>query len=221
MQAELPKQYLPLQGRPVLLHTLERLCRYPRLRGVIVGIAEGDAHWVRVSAEAGRLRNFLGSYHGGETRARTVLNGLRALAEHSRSGDWILVHDAVRPCLREKDLDRLIEAVGGGMDGGVLAVPVSDTVKRADTQDRILETVERAGLWRALTPQMFRREQLTAALEKVLNEGGDVTDESMAVERLGGRPRIVVGHPDNIKITYPNDLAQADLFLTLQAEGRS
>lgn len=221
MHAALPKQYLVLQGRPVLLHTLERLCTYPRIRGVMLGISAQDEHWPKFSGEAARSTNFLGTFRGGDTRARTVMNGLRALTEHTRPRDWILVHDAVRPCLRHEDLDRLIDTVGDYADGGILAVPVSDTVKRADAQGRVLETVARAGLWRAMTPQMFRRERLAAALEEALKEGMDVTDEAMAVERLGGRPRVVTGYPDNIKITYPNDLALADLFLTLQTESRS
>lgn len=221
MHAALPKQYLILQGRPVLLHSLERLCAYPRIRGVMLGVSEHDDHWPKLAGDAAQMSNFLGSFRGGDTRAHTVANGIRALDEHARPEDWILVHDAVRPCLRHEDLDRLIDSVGDYADGGLLAVPVADTVKRADAQDRVLETVARSGLWRAMTPQMFRREQLSAALDAALKEGVEVTDEAMAIERLGGRPRVVTGHPDNIKITYPNDLALADLFLSLQAESRA
>lgn len=221
MQAALPKQYLALLGRPIILHTLERLCTYPRLRGVRVGIAARDRHWPALANDTGRLPNFLGSFTGGETRAATVLNGLYEFAAHAKPRDWILVHDAVRPCLRHRDLDRLLDTVGDYPDGGLLALPMSDTVKRTDDQGRVLQTVARADLWRALTPQMFRLDMLTSALERVLKQGSAVTDEAMAVEQFGARPRVVAGSADNIKITLPDDLALAGLLLKRQQEQRA
>jgi len=219
MQAAVPKQYLPLRGRPVILHTLERLCHYPRLSGVLVGISAGDRHWAGCAPEAGRLPAFLGTYPGGETRAHTVLNGLQALAARAHDGDWVLVHDAVRPCVRLADIAALVDAVTeGGEEGGLLALPVADTVKRADSAGHVRETVSREGLWRALTPQMFRLGALRAALEKAPATGSEITDEAAAIEAAGGLPKLVAGHPDNVKITLPGDLALAELFLKQQEQ---
>lgn len=221
MQAALPKQYLALLGRPVILHTLERLCTYPRLHGVLVGIAAPDRYWSALASDAKRLPKFLGTFAGGETRAATVLNGLYEFATHAKPRDWILVHDAVRPCLRHRDLDRLINTIGDYPDGGLLALPLSDTVKRTDDQGRVLQTVARAGLWRALTPQMFRLDMLTSALERALKQGRTITDEAMAVEQFGAKPRVVAGSTDNIKVTLPDDLALAGLLLKRQEEQRA
>ncbi len=215
---ERPKQYLPLAGRPVILHTLERLCSHPRVRGVLAGISPQDRHWPALIDEGPRPPKLLGSYQGGKTRAETVLNGLRALAAHAGAGDWVLVHDAVRPCVRHDDLDKLIEAVSDYPDGGLLALPISDTLKRADDEGRVLETVTRTGMWRAMTPQMFKLDTLKLALEQALKDKLEITDEAMAIERMGGRPRVVAGHPDNIKITLPADLALAELYLKQQQE---
>ncbi len=215
MGAAIPKQYLPLAGRALILHTLERLCRYERLSGVIVGIAPGDPHWEASCApQCARWPRFLGTYPGGETRARTVLNGLRALERHARPEDWVLVHDAARPCVRHGDMDRLTQAVlSGGVDGGLLALPVTDTVKRADAQQHVLETVARERLWRALTPQMFRLAPLAQALEAALAAGREITDESSAMEAAGARILLVEGSADNIKITLPQDLRLAERCL--------
>ncbi len=216
MGTALPKQYLLLRGRLVILHTLERLCHYPRLSGVMVGISSGDRHWQAHETEAERLPKFLGTYPGGATRAHTVLNGLKALTAHAREADWVLVHDAVRPCVRLADIDALVNVIETNGDGGLLALPVADTVKRADEAGCVRETVSREGLWRALTPQMFRIGALRKALERALAQGDEITDEAAAIEMAGGHPRLVAGHPDNIKITLPGDLALAELFLKQQ-----
>ena len=216
MQAPLPKQYLPLLGRPVILHTLERLCTHPRVRGVMVGISDQDRHWQALIPMLANLSKFLGKYSGGETRAHTVLNGLKALSKHAKSEDWVLVHDAVRPCVRHADIDKLIIAVNDGQEGGLLALPVSDTVKRVDNEGRVIETVDRAGLWRAATPQMFRIGALASALESALKQGSEITDEASAIEAAGGHPRVVACHADNIKVTLPEDLALAELYLKQQ-----
>ncbi|MBI3574930.1 MAG: 2-C-methyl-D-erythritol 4-phosphate cytidylyltransferase, partial [Gammaproteobacteria bacterium] len=129
---------------------------------------------------------------------------------------WVLVHDAVRPCVRLSDIDALVSAVESGEDGGLLALPVADTVKRADEAGCVAETVSRAGLWRALTPQMFRIGALRMALEKSLSHSSEITDEAAAIEAAGGHPKLVTGHADNIKITLPGDLALAELFLKQQ-----
>jgi 2-C-methyl-D-erythritol 4-phosphate cytidylyltransferase len=197
----------------MLLHTLERLGRYPRLRGLVIGIAEDDAYWPTLATE---IPNLLATYVGGAERAQTVLNGLRALETYAAPDDWVLVHDAARPCVRHADIDGLLAAVAGHADGGLLALPLSDTVKRADHNGCIEETVPRAGLWRALTPQVFRLAALRAALESAMRAGVEITDEASAMEYSGARPRLVHGHADNIKITVPEDLALAELFLREQ-----
>ncbi len=213
MRADRPKQYLPLLGRPILLHTLERLGSYPPLRGVLVGIAPDDVYWPTLP---GPIPKLLGTCPGGATRADTVLNGLRALAGHATPDDWVLVHDAARPCVRHADINTLLAAIAGHANGGLLAVPVGDTVKRADHNGCVEETVSRAGLWRALTPQVFRLGALTLALENAQRAGVEITDEAAAMEYSGARPRLVRGHADNIKITVPEDLALAELYLREQ-----
>jgi 2-C-methyl-D-erythritol 4-phosphate cytidylyltransferase len=183
----------------------------------MVGLAPDDDHWRGHAPEWARYTRLLGTYAGGPTRAHTVLNGLAALGGHARAEDWVLVHDAVRPCVRSGDIDRLITEVEQSEHGGLLALPMADTVKRADEQELVIETVPRARLWRALTPQMFRFGDLRRALQQALAQGIEITDEAMAIELAGGRPRLVAGHPDNIKITLPGDLALAELFLRQQA----
>ncbi len=217
MQSAIPKQYLPLNGRPVIAHALERLCTHARIEGCLVGIAADDPHWSSQAGASAPWPRLLGTYPGGPTRAHTVLNGLGALAPHAAPTDWVLVHDAVRPCVRARDIDRLIDAATASEHGGLLALPMADTVKRADASDRVIETVPRARLWRALTPQMFRHAALQQALTQALQRHVEVTDEAMAIELAGGRPLLVAGHPDNIKITLPGDLPLAELFLRQQA----
>lgn len=180
----------------------------------MVGISPDDRLWPEYAPLAGRLPKYLGAYPGGKARADTVLNGLKALATRAREHDWVMVHDAVRPCVRLKDIDLLIDAAGD--EGALLALPVADTVKRADKSGCVLATVSRDGLWRALTPQLFRLNALREALEQALAVGGEITDEATAIEAAGGHPRLIGGAADNIKITLPGDLALAELFLTQQ-----
>jgi 2-C-methyl-D-erythritol 4-phosphate cytidylyltransferase len=213
MGADRPKQYLELAGRTVLEHTLARLCTHPRIHGVLVCVSPDDAWWPTLTPGFDRL---LGTAPGGAERADSVLSGLRALSGSAGGNDWVLVHDAVRPCLRHSDVDALITDVGDGADGGLLGVPVSDTVKRVGADQRVAGE----GLWRALTPQMFRLDSLGLALEQAQARGLPVTDEASAIEHAGGRPRMVPGHADNIKITVAGDLALAELFLRRQ-EGES
>ena len=218
MQSSVPKQYLPLLGRPVILHTLERLCSHKKIQGVFVGVAAGDPHWRKLNPELERLPAFLGTSEGGESRAQTVLNGLRTLVKNARADDWVLVHDAVRPCVRHEDIDKLITTVVGGEEGGLLAFPVADTVKRVDNTGRVTETVSREGLWRAATPQMFQIDKLTRALEVAMKSGQEITDEASAIEAMGGHPRVIACHNDNIKITLAEDLVLAELYLKQQRE---
>ncbi len=218
MRADRPKQYLPLAGRTVLEVTLERLSAVPGLSGVLVGIGGDDHWWPEISARTTGVREV---FAGGAERAQTVLNGLRALSRFAAPDDLVLVHDAVRPCVRVSDIVRLIESAGNCPDGGLLALPIPSTIKRSDPDNRVIATVSRERLWRALTPQLFTIKRLTDALSAVIARARAVTDEASAIELAGGRPLLVEGAADNIKITAPEDLRLAELILKSQAEGGS
>ncbi len=216
MGADRPKQYLPLFGRPILQFTLERLGSYIPLRGIFVGLSPDDKFWPTLPP----LPKVLGTFPGGQERAHTVLNGLMTLSTHAGSDDWVMVHDAVRPCVRHADLDKLLSAVHGHPDGGLLGLPLADTVKRVDPMEHVVETVPRLGLWRALTPQLFPVARLRRALEAAVQRGATITDEAAAIELDGGHPRMVAGHGDNIKITLPADIELAEMVLKQQARER-
>jgi 2-C-methyl-D-erythritol 4-phosphate cytidylyltransferase len=207
---ETPKQYLNLLGRPLIRHTLDRVAAHPRVSGLMIALAAGDARWPGWRELKGKP--VLTCIGGGE-RADSVLAGLRALPDSVTEKDWVLVHDAARPCLRRDDLDRLFDHGGAHDVGAILAAPVRDTLKRADARGTIAATEPRERLWRALTPQMFRRAALVRALEAALQAGDAVTDEAMAMERLGLKPLLVEGADDNIKVTTPADLALAEFLL--------
>jgi 2-C-methyl-D-erythritol 4-phosphate cytidylyltransferase len=215
MGANLPKQYLSLRGKTVIEHTLERFCQHPRIKGVIVAIARDDRYWHKLPLKsADKLRVVF----GGEQRCHSVVAALRVLAELAAPEDWVLVHDAARPCLRKEDLNRLITTLCIHPVGGLLGRPVRDTMKRADAEGRVTETIDRRDLWHALTPQMFRLRPLTEAIEQALAGGWLVTDEAQAMELASHSPCLVEGHADNIKITHPEDLALAELYLQWQEE---
>ena len=204
-----PKQYLPLAGRALILHTLERLALHPRIGGLLVALAADDTRWPGVHHLGGKP--VLAAVGGGE-RADSVLAGLRALPADVAERDFVLVHDAARPCVRTADIDRLIE-VAATADGGLLGAPLRDTLKRADEHNRSCLTEPRERRWRAFTPQMFRRGQLVAALETAAREGVVVSDEAMAMERAGHAPLLVEGAEDNIKVTTAADFALAEFLL--------
>lgn len=209
----LRKQYRDLAGRPMIAHTLARLLAHPAVAGAVVALAEDDEQWLRLRLE------FAKPVHtcvGGADRAASVHAALRALPDDVGDDDIVLVHDAARPCLHASDLDRLLLAARGDAAGALLAAPVRDTLKRADAHGGVATTVSRELLWRALTPQAFRRGILTAALARAADDGIVVTDEAMAVERLGLRPRLVEGREDNIKVTVAEDLALAAYILSAQ-----
>ena len=232
MGSAIPKQYLLLAGQPVIAHTLDILLRHPRLSGVVVAISVEDEWWPEVVAArvtnkpllvvtggAARVTNKpLLVVTGGAERGHSVLNGLDALWERAQPDDWVLVHDAARPCLSVDDQDRLLTELAEDAVGGLLAVPVSDTLKQADRAGRVAATVDRSQLWRALTPQMFRLGLLREALREALARGQIVTDEAAAMEAAGFTPRLIEGRADNLKITRPEDLALAEFYLT---RGRS
>jgi 2-C-methyl-D-erythritol 4-phosphate cytidylyltransferase len=201
---DVAKQYVELDGEPLLAHALRALLSHPSVEGAVVVLAADDAAWPG-------WNEFLGkpvvACTGGETRAESVLAGLAALPESVRADDFVLVHDAARPNLYAQDLDALLERGRADPVGAILAAPVRDTLKRAGDDGGIDGTEPRERLWRALTPQLFRRLQLSRALEAALAEGAAITDESMAMERQGLRPLLVEGREDNLKVTTPADLA--------------
>ncbi|MFN2349587.1 MAG: 2-C-methyl-D-erythritol 4-phosphate cytidylyltransferase [Thioalkalivibrio sp.] len=213
MGSDRPKQYLPLAGRTVLEHTLDVFARHPRITGLVVAIGAEDPWFKTLSLDTGKPMRVV---QGGEERCHSVLNGLRDLKAVAADDDWVLVHDAARPCLSHADLDRLIATLETDSVGGLLATPMSDTLKRADRSGRVAETVDRNGLWRAFTPQMFRLGLLAEALQSALAAGTLVTDDASAMERAGHAPRLVEGSPANLKITSPADLALAEFFLGRQ-----
>lgn len=210
MGAAIPKQYLPLAGRTVIEHTLDTLMSHPRIDGAVVAVGTGDSWWKTMRLDTAKP---LMQVAGGMERGHSVLNALHALAERAAPDDWVLVHDAVRPCLRHADIDLLIDTLHDDPVGGLLALPVRDTLKRADPTGRVSMTVDRSHLWHALTPQMFRLRVLTRALHQALEQGLAVTDEASALEAMKLAPRLVEGHAANIKITQPEDLLLAELFL--------
>ena len=206
MGHELPKQYLPLAGQPMIAHALNTLCSSPEISTVFVVLAPDDKlfHTYDWSRFGDKLQPL---FCGGERRSDTVLNGL--IASELEPDDWVLVHDAARPCLTQAHLARLIAELRDDAVGGILAVPVADTLKRADDNGRIVRTEDRAGLWQAQTPQMFRSGLLAQALQQCKN----VTDEASAIEALGLQPKLVLSEPTNFKVTYPQDLMLAELLL--------
>lgn len=209
MRADRPKQYLQLAGKSIIEHTLACFLDHPQLLGVVVSLAADDPYWPSLTC-AGEPRIYRAS--GGRERADSVLAGLRRLGElGAQAHDWVLVHDAARPCLRAADIDRLIAEVGDSETGGLLAVPVADTLKRGNAGGEVLQTEAREHLWRAQTPQMFRYRVLIEALRRA--DIAAVTDESSAVEQTGVKPKLVPGSASNFKVTYAEDLALAELIL--------
>lgn len=211
MATSVPKQYVHVAGRTILEHTLDLFRFHPAVHGVMVVLAPQDAYWARLTLvpAPSMLRVTL----GGAERAVSVLNGLNALAEWAREGDWALVHDAARPCVRAQDITRLIEVGTASPQGGLLAAPVADTLKRASADGRIVATVDRRELWRALTPQLFPFEALRNALSAAVADGVPVTDEAAAMERLGFTPVLVPGSTDNLKVTCEEDLVLVEAIL--------
>lgn len=205
---ELPKQYLMLQGRTVLEHTLALLLSIERIERVVLVVAADDQRWRALPVCRDARVNVVA---GGEERCHSVLNGLVHL--QADAPDWVLVHDVARPCCPRADIERLIDRLLEDPVGGLLAAPVSDTLKRGDENQTVVDTVDRSMLWAALTPQMFRFDLLRQSLAAALSGGRLVTDEAQAVELAGLSPKLVDGSRRNIKITRREDLALADYFL--------
>lgn len=219
MATAVPKQYLSLAGKTVLEHTLERWVVMARIEAIVVVVAKNDPYWPTMSL---KQHPKIHTVTGGLERMHSVLNGLHYLQDRAHPDDWVLVHDAARPCVRHSDVALLIDAVKIHPVGGLLACPVRDTMKRSRagvaSVMEVLETVKRDDLWHALTPQMFRLELLRSALVAANKQSWPVTDEAAAIEGLGLSPLLVEGARDNLKITYPDDLALAQFYLERQTE---
>lgn len=208
--ADCPKQYLPLAGKPMLLHVLETFAASPIIAHCYVVVSADDGYiseLLEASPQLGKRVTAL--FNGGATRHASVLNGLQALQPHVCEDDWVLVHDAARPGLTGTLIARLVQTLQQDAVGGLLAMPVVDTLKRGDEASRVAATVPRAGLWAAQTPQMFRYGLLRRALE----QADQVTDEAGAIEALGLSPRLVEGSVRNFKVTLPQDIPLAELLL--------
>lgn len=215
MSSDIPKQYISLSGKTVLEHSLGALLDSRHVAGAVVAISEGDTSW-----QALNFRHDKPVYvaPGGKERGDSVLSALNVLTQTATDDDWVLVHDAARPCVRQEDINRLINTCVEKGRGGILAVPVKDTIKRAGESptgecDEILETIDRSSLWQAQTPQMFRLGELRDNLSKALASGMSVTDEASAMEWAGSHPVLVEGHGDNIKITRQEDIGLAQYYL--------
>ena len=211
MASGTPKQYLEIGAKTVIEHTLDALFACKRIRSIVVVVSADDDTWPGLAARYSSQS--IETVTGGEERCHSVHNALVHIAQTADANDWVLVHDAARPCLRPADIDTLIDTLAGDKTGGLLGVPVADTMKQVSADGQIEQTVSREGLWHALTPQMFRLGPLQVALDKALSSGCVVTDEAAAMELAGHRPRMIQGHRDNIKITLPADLALAEFYL--------
>lgn len=211
MQSNVPKQYLELNGRPVLEHTVNALLQNEYITGLVIALQRDDGYWsdVKVASNKPVIRT-----EGGKERADSVLNALEALVNYQQftEDDWVMVHDAVRPCLSQTDINKLVTEVGSD-SGGLLALPVRDTMKRQNQNNAVEKTIERDKLWHALTPQYFPALLLKTAIEHAQSNRLTVTDDSSAMEFAGYSPALVAGQEDNIKITRPDDLRLASLFL--------
>jgi len=209
MQADRPKQYLPLLSSTVLEQTLLRLWRSGLFRAIVVSISVEDQYWPTLAVAN---NDWIVRANGGEQRADSVLSGLSALEGLADPSDWVFVHDAARPCLTSSDIHKLKRQINNDPVGGILALPIHDTLKRAD-QGRIVDTLDRSTIWRALTPQAFRLGMLKQALSDASCQGITVTDEASAIQTMGLQPILVEGRADNLKITRPEDLALAHFYL--------
>ena len=215
MGAAIPKQYLTLSGKTILEHTLERLLCLPSVSGLLVAVSPTDNNWPQlpISSDPRITR-----VDGGAERSDSVLNALNTLAEQAHAEDWVLVHDAARPCITLSLIQTLCAELAEDPVGGILAVPVSDTIKRVDVNGTIIATMDRRELCQAQTPQLFRYGLLRASLASALASGQAITDEASALEANGHPHRVVEGRADNIKITRPEDLALAHTILQQQED---
>lgn len=210
MRADKPKQYLKILDKTILEHTLTVMLTHSAVTQIILAVNRDDPYIANI-ALIGHPK--IQTVIGGETRAESVFNGLKVIDEKNT---WVLVHDAARPCLTHSDIDKLLAV--NDEQGAVLAIPVTDTIKRATADQRILKTEDRTQLWQAQTPQFFRADLLKHALMQAFRQKVNVTDEASAMELAGFRPHLVVGRSDNLKVTRPEDLALAEFYLSKRKE---
>ncbi len=215
MKSSTPKQYLPLSGSSVIETTLATLLKVQDLQGIVVVLDPDDPYWEQTQFHDHPLIHIA---HGGTERADSVLSGLDSLLEMATEDDWVMVHDAARPCVRIEDIIRLQWACEQNPHGAILGMQVRDTMKVADQHHSIQSTAPRENLWHAFTPQMFPLGLLKSALEAALEKGESITDEASAMEMAGFHPQLVQGESDNLKITNPSDLALADFYLRRRGE---
>lgn len=216
MDAKVPKQYMLIDAQPMLLRTLKRVCDIESVSKLVIGIAKEDAHWPRLSFSHPKLAEIV---NAGASRVDTVLNCLLKIESLGAADDWALVHDAARPCVRQAEVSGLINTCLSENTGGILALPLSDTIKRAQAASRpsrIETTVSREHLWRAMTPQLFKVGELLSAIQSAKKSGANITDEASAMEAAGFQPLLVPCSPDNIKVTYPQDITFAEMILKTQ-----
>ena len=210
MGTAVPKQYLEFAGQTVIGHTLRRMLDWGFLQGLVVALHHEDQWWPQqVVARDSRVETVI----GGAERCHSVFAALESLRGRAAPRDWVLVHDAARPCIRRQDVEKLRLTLAEDEIGGLLALPVAETIKRADPDERVCETLDRRNLWLAQTPQMFRYGQLLDSLQAALDADERVTDEAAAIELAGLRPRLVAGVSSNIKITVAADLVAAEAWL--------
>ena len=210
MGTDKPKQYITIKNKTILEHTLGCFLQREDIEAVIVAIAKEDSYWSELDVSNNKK---IIKAAGGKERFESVLNSLKVLIDKADENDWVLVHDAARPCLNQMAIDRLLNELSQHEVGGILGLPCRDTMKRANVSGEIESTVEREQLWNAQTPQMFRFRKLLSALEKVVENKVMVTDEAMAMELAGYKPLLIKGHPENIKITHKDDLQYAEMYL--------
>lgn len=211
MKASMPKQYLKLEnGLSILDQSLKTLLKMDDILGCVVAIPQDDEHFHTSAYQ--KHGKMLAITEGGQERFHSVLNALNTLSEFANEDDWVLVHDAVRPCVKASDVQSLINELRHGVDGGILATPVVDTLKLADNAE-VQQTVDREGLFQAQTPQMFKFGVLVKALENVISNNSHITDEAEAVAQIGGKIKVVLGSKNNIKITVTGDLQLANYYI--------
>lgn len=214
MRSDVPKQYLTIAGEAVLARTLTRLLALDGLDAIVVALSAADRWWSELSVSSDSR---IETVAGGAERADSVLAGLKALAGRAAPDDWVMVHDAARPCVLPTHIESMRQRLANHNVGGLMAIPVADTLKRGDASRNVVATVDRTGLWSAQTPQLFRYQVLHDSLERALREGVVVTDEASAVEWAGFQPQLFPGSNRNLKITLPEDVELAAMILAGQS----
>ncbi|MFT5575891.1 MAG: 2-C-methyl-D-erythritol 4-phosphate cytidylyltransferase [Bermanella sp.] len=215
MEADIPKQYLSIGGETLLSRSVKRLLKLSRLEQIVVAVDRDDERWYQLPVMSDlRVKVVI----GGAERAESVLVGLLALT-NAHDDDWVMVHDAARPCVRSSAMRKMLDTLANDPVGGIMALPVADTLKQSNSVQKISKTIDRRGLWAAQTPQLFRLGLLRKALQQAQAKGTSVTDEASAMEQAGHVPRLYLGSSHNIKITHTEDLELAALILEAQGNG--